>query len=256
MGAQPGCALPGFFRPTKDWDLVVHADDRPVVAIEFKSQNGPSFSNNANNRVEEAIGNAVDLWYVVDRELLPARPWVGYVYVIEDDPATRAGSAAALSRAGFAVTVAGSVEAAKAAVRRGAVDVLVMAERVGGRLAHDVALLAELRNPALGTIMLSDRTADEADEIFALLPSLHAVLGRSTPPRMLTDLALASARWQGHEAPAVPPQADAAPPAPQTAGPVARPPGFTRWGTGASGKGWFATSHVARDPMAPNHPSE
>lgn len=129
--------------------------------------------------------------------------------LIEDDPAIRAGAAAALSRAGFAVTVAGSVDAAKAAVRRGIVDVLVMAERVGGRLAHDVALLAELRNPGLGTILLSDRTADEADEIFALLPSLHAVLGRETPPRMLTEVALATARWQGHEAPD--PQVEAEP---------------------------------------------
>ncbi len=140
--------------------------------------------------------------------------------LIEDDPATRAGAAAALSRAGFAVTVAGSVDAAKAAVRRGIVDVLVMAERVGGRLAHDVALLAELRNPGLGTILLSDRTADEADEIFALLPSLHAVLGRSTPPRMLTDLALAAARWQGHEAPAASPRADVAPPSPEAVAPA------------------------------------
>lgn len=137
--------------------------------------------------------------------------------LIEDDPAARAVSAAALSRAGFEVTVAGSVDAAKAAVRRGIVDVLVMAERVGGRLAHDVALLAELRNPGLGTILLSDRGADEVDEIFALLPSLHAVLGRDTPPRMLTDLALAAARWQGHAPPAPAPRSDATPGAPEAA---------------------------------------
>ncbi len=168
--------------------------------------------------------------------------------LIEDDPATRAGSAAALARAGFAVTVAGSVEAAKAAVRHGIVDVLVMAERVGGRLAHDVALLAELRNPGLGTILLSDRTADEAEEIFALLPSLHAVLGRDTPPRMLSQLALATARWQGHEAPALRPEADAAPPqagAPAEVPVEAPPPAAPSAGEPAP----VPAQSLARDPV-------
>lgn len=54
--------LPGYFRPTKLWDMLVMNDGRLVAAIEFKSQVGPSFGNNTNNRAEEAIGNAVDLW--------------------------------------------------------------------------------------------------------------------------------------------------------------------------------------------------
>lgn len=123
--------------------------------------------------------------------------------LIEEDPAARAGTAAALAQAGFAVTVAGSVEDAKAAVRRASVDVLVTPERVGGRLAHDVALLAEWRNPGLGTILLSDRKED-MDEIFELLPSLRAVLERDAPARTLAQLALAAARWQ--EAPAATPE--------------------------------------------------
>jgi len=32
------------------------------VAIEAKSQVGPSFGNNFNNRTEEAMGSALDLW--------------------------------------------------------------------------------------------------------------------------------------------------------------------------------------------------
>ena len=32
------------------------------MAVEFKSQVGPSFGNNFNNRTEEAIGNAEDIW--------------------------------------------------------------------------------------------------------------------------------------------------------------------------------------------------
>ncbi|MBN2352044.1 MAG: hypothetical protein JXD23_05690 [Spirochaetales bacterium] len=54
--------LPGFFRPTKDWDLLVIHGTQLVIAIEFKSQVGPSFGNNFNNRIEEALGNATDIW--------------------------------------------------------------------------------------------------------------------------------------------------------------------------------------------------
>ena len=49
--------LPGFFRPTKLWDLLVINQGKLIAAIEFKSQVGPSFGNNANNRCEEALGN-------------------------------------------------------------------------------------------------------------------------------------------------------------------------------------------------------
>ena len=53
--------LPGFFRPTKLWDLLVIHESELIAAIELKSQVGPSFGNNFNNRTEEAIGNAHDL---------------------------------------------------------------------------------------------------------------------------------------------------------------------------------------------------
>lgn len=54
--------LPGYFRPTKDWDfLIVSPTNKLIAAIEFKSQVG-SFGNNFNNRTEEALGSAVDLW--------------------------------------------------------------------------------------------------------------------------------------------------------------------------------------------------
>jgi hypothetical protein len=53
--------LPGFFRPTKEWDLLVIKDRTLLAAIEAKSQVGPSFGNNFNNRTEEAMGSALDL---------------------------------------------------------------------------------------------------------------------------------------------------------------------------------------------------
>jgi hypothetical protein len=77
--------LPGFFRPTKEWDLLVVKDDQLIVAIETKSQVG-SFGNNFNNRTEEAIGSAVDLWTAYREGALnkTTRPWLGYIFLLED----------------------------------------------------------------------------------------------------------------------------------------------------------------------------
>jgi len=55
-------SLPGYYRCMKKWDLLVEHEGYLVAAIELKSQVGPSFGNNLNNRTEEAIGSAVDLW--------------------------------------------------------------------------------------------------------------------------------------------------------------------------------------------------
>lgn len=86
---KAGYTLPGYFRPTKQWDVVVYHNRAPIVVVELKSQNGPSYGNNANNRAEEAIGNAVDLTRARQAGLLPGDPWTGYAFVIEDDEASR-----------------------------------------------------------------------------------------------------------------------------------------------------------------------
>ena len=80
--------LPGYFRPTKEWDLVVTLRGSLLATIEFKSQVGPSFGNNFNNRTEEAIGSAHDL-LIAYREgafQKSARPWLGYLMLLEDCP--------------------------------------------------------------------------------------------------------------------------------------------------------------------------
>jgi len=83
--------LPGFFRPTKEWDMLVAADGRLLVALEAKSQVGPSFGNNFNNRTEEAIGSALDLWTAYRQGAFRGspRPWLGYVFLLEDCPRFR-----------------------------------------------------------------------------------------------------------------------------------------------------------------------
>lgn len=84
--------LPGFFRPTKEWDLLVVRDSQLILAVEAKSQVGPSFGNNFNNRTEEAMGSAVDLWTAYREGAFnkTARPWLGYVFLLEDSPKSRA----------------------------------------------------------------------------------------------------------------------------------------------------------------------
>ena len=52
--------LPGFYRPSKQWDLVVVYKGKLAIIVELKSQVG-SYGNNFNNRVEEALGSALDL---------------------------------------------------------------------------------------------------------------------------------------------------------------------------------------------------
>lgn len=83
--------LPGYFRPTKLWDLLVLNEGRLVAAIELKSQVGPSFGNNFNNRAEEAIGSACDLWTAYRDGAFGdhARPFVGWLILVEDTSASR-----------------------------------------------------------------------------------------------------------------------------------------------------------------------
>jgi hypothetical protein len=78
--------LPGFFRPTKEWDLLVVKDGHLVAAIEAKSQVGPSFGNNFNNRTEEAMGSALDLWTAFREGAFNGgvQPFLGYFFMLED----------------------------------------------------------------------------------------------------------------------------------------------------------------------------
>ena len=95
--------LPGYFRATKTWDVLVIHQRRLIAAFEFKSQVG-SLGNNFNNRSEEAIGSAADLWVahrhgaytqtLADpalRELVadPRPPFLGWLMLLEDSAEAR-----------------------------------------------------------------------------------------------------------------------------------------------------------------------
>lgn len=79
--------IPGFFRSSKDWDiLIISPNNKLLAVIELKSQVG-SYGNNFNNRAEEAIGSATDLWTAFREGEFETcgQPWAGYMMVIGDD---------------------------------------------------------------------------------------------------------------------------------------------------------------------------
>jgi hypothetical protein len=83
--------LPGYFRPTKLWDLLVIHKGKLIAAIELKSQVGPSFGNNFNNRTEEAVGTAHDFWTAYREGAFgkQPRPFAGWMMLVEDAPESR-----------------------------------------------------------------------------------------------------------------------------------------------------------------------
>lgn len=98
VGVNPGdihtrtnVELPGFYRPTKEWDIVVVSDGQLRAAIELKSQVGPSFGNNFNNRTEEAMGSSLDIWTAYREGAFQGSPapWIGYLLLLEDCPESR-----------------------------------------------------------------------------------------------------------------------------------------------------------------------
>lgn len=78
--------LPGYFRASKTWDMLVIYKGVLLAALEFKSQKG-SFGNNFNNRAEEAIGTGVDLWTAYREGALgkeAPKPFLGWLMLLED----------------------------------------------------------------------------------------------------------------------------------------------------------------------------
>ena len=85
-------AIPGFFRATKVWDMVIVSENNLVAALEFKSQVGSagkdSYGKNQNNRIEEALGSSVDLWEAYSNGAFgeSPKPFVGWLMLVGDLP--------------------------------------------------------------------------------------------------------------------------------------------------------------------------
>lgn len=81
--------LPGYYRPTKQWDLLVVHEGILVGVVELKSI-ASSFGNNLNNRIEEAVGSADDLLTAYREGAFGAtKPWLGYLFMIADEEKSR-----------------------------------------------------------------------------------------------------------------------------------------------------------------------
>jgi hypothetical protein len=79
--------IPGFFRATKDWDLLIIHNGMLVAAIELKSM-GSSFGNNLNNRAEEILGQSLDFTKAHERRVFRdcPKPFLGYCVILADSP--------------------------------------------------------------------------------------------------------------------------------------------------------------------------
>ncbi|MFO1150374.1 MAG: PaeR7I family type II restriction endonuclease [Alsobacter sp.] len=78
--------IPGYFRPTKEWDLIVMHNGQLAAVFELKSI-GSSFGNNMNNRSEEAIGAAHDFWTAYREGAFgkdAPRPFLGWVMIMRE----------------------------------------------------------------------------------------------------------------------------------------------------------------------------
>lgn len=79
--------IPGYYRATKDWDLlIVSPKNNLIAAIELKSQVG-SYGNNLNNRTEESLGSSEDFWTAFREKSFSCdqTPWLGYLMVVGKD---------------------------------------------------------------------------------------------------------------------------------------------------------------------------
>jgi hypothetical protein len=83
--------IPGFFRPTKSWDVLIMEGDTLIGAIELKSI-ADSFGNNANNRTEEALGGGIDIKEAFEEDAFEGvtRLFTGYLILVEDCQKTQA----------------------------------------------------------------------------------------------------------------------------------------------------------------------
>lgn len=88
--SHSGMELPGWFRPTKQWDILAFSQDALVMAIELKSISS-SYSKNLNNRVEEALGMAVDVKSAERHGLFQCNipPLFAYVMIVKSDDQSR-----------------------------------------------------------------------------------------------------------------------------------------------------------------------
>lgn len=112
------------------------------------------------------------------------------VLVMHDDVDVQIAASKRLMSKGFQVIGLETVARACDYVKRDPVDILLLGDRVGGRLSHSVALAAECANPMVTTMILTERRDTEIDELYELLPSLYALISPKVEASTIAQLAL------------------------------------------------------------------
>ena len=97
---------------------------------------------------------------------------------------------------GFQVFSVESLLTAHSLIRIDTFDLLIMDEYINGHLTHAIALSGERRNPYLSVILLSDRPADQTEDLYDLIPALYAMAGAETSVHVLARLALSAVTGQ------------------------------------------------------------
>ncbi|MBE0414161.1 hypothetical protein [Yoonia sp.] len=112
--------------------------------------------------------------------------------VLRDNATATAKCATALIDKGFQVACVETRKVARALIQLDTIDLLVMDEQVNGQLTHALALSAERRNPYVSTIMFTDRTGPDTDELYDLIPCLYGLVGSDSAGQLIGQLALSS----------------------------------------------------------------
>lgn len=114
------------------------------------------------------------------------------VLLLDDDDIRHEDLMTTFLTAGCQITATANFKVAETILRHGFVDLLITSERLRDRLTHGTALLAEYRNPAVATIVISERVGRDVEELYDLIPSVHCIVGGQVPARTILALGRAS----------------------------------------------------------------
>ncbi len=112
--------------------------------------------------------------------------------ILREETETAVACAQALMHKGFQVVCVENRHIARALLRIETIDLLVIDERIDGRLTHSIVLSAERHNPYVNAIMMTDRGGPAADELYDLLPCLYALAGTESETALIAHLAMSS----------------------------------------------------------------
>ncbi len=112
--------------------------------------------------------------------------------ILQNDDAAAVASSRALIDKGFQILCVKNRDVAETLIRMDKIDLLVMDEHIDGCLTHAIALSGERKNPFISSIIVTDRSGAETDDLYELIPSLYALVGGNTAPNLMGQLAYSS----------------------------------------------------------------